>query len=533
MLDILIQNAQVVDGTNRPGYRGDVAIEGDHIAAVGSLPGAAAKTVIDATGRVVVPGFIDVHSHADFSLLVAPEGESLVHQGITTVVTGQCGVSPAPLTREHRKDTLATLSMFVSPKVSMPWDEVSSFDRFLDYLEHIKTSVNVVPLVGLGLVRAAAMGYGAAQPTGEQMEHMRRLVHHAMDCGAFGLSTGLIYPPGSFSSTAELVEVARAAGERGGLYFSHVRGEAETLIEAVTEAIEIGRQAGVPVQICHFKAGGQKNWDKAPLALELIDGARAEGLDVTADMYPYLAGWTTLAVLLPGWALEGGIAAVLRRLVLPWERKKIIQAMKAGQGGVVAQIEWDKILISGSRKEEYIGHSVSELAAREGKDPYTWTLDALLKTLGNIQMIISMMAEDNVRMQLQHPAMMIGTDGLGMATEGPMAWGMRHPRCFGTYPRIFGQYVREEGVLSLEEASWKASGFPAQKLGLTDRGLIRKGYQADLVVFDPVTIQDRATYEEPLRYPAGIDYVFANGQMVIEQGRQTNARPGRVIRRKV
>jgi len=531
MLDVLIQNAQVVDGTNTPGYRGDVAIEGDHVASVGSLQGAAAKTVIDATGRVVVPGFIDVHSHADLSLLVAPEAESLVHQGITTVVTGQCGVSPAPLTRECRRPTLATLSMFISPQVSMPWDEVSSFDRFLGYLERIKPSVNVVPLVGQGMIRAAVMGYRANQPGGAHMREMQRLVHQAMDLGAFGLSTGLIYPPGSFSSTEELIQVTRAAGERNGLYFSHVRNEAETLIESVAEAIEIGRQAGVPVQICHFKAGGQKNWDKAARALELIDQARAQGLDVSADMYPYLAGWTSLAVLLPRWALEGGVPAVLRRLVLPWERRKIVRAMQAGQGGVVEHIEWDKVLISGARKKEYVGHYVSELAAKEGIDPYTWTCNALLKTLGNVQMIITMMAEDNVRMQLQHPAIMIGTDGLGMAQEGPLAWVMRHPRCFGTYPRLFGQYVREEGVLSLEEASWKASGFPAQKLRLAERGLIKQGYKADLVVFDPVTIKDRATYPDPLQYPAGIEYVFVNGEMVIDHGQQTRARPGKVIRR--
>jgi N-acyl-D-aspartate/D-glutamate deacylase len=531
MLDVLIQNAQVVDGTNTPGYSGDVAIEGDHIAGVGSLQGAAAKAVIDATSRVVVPGFIDMHSHADLSLLVAPEGESLVHQGITTVVTGQCGVSPAPLTRKYRRDTLATLSMFVSPQVPMPWDEVSSFDCFLDYLECIETSVNVVPLVGQGMIRAAVMGYSAAQPSEAQIGEMQQLVRQAMDWGAFGLSTGLIYPPGSFSSTEELIQVTRAVGERNGLYFSHVRNEAETLIEAVAEAIEIGRQAGVPVQLCHFKAGGQKNWDKAARALELIDEARARGLDVSADMYPYLAGWTSLAVLLPRWALEGGVPAVLRRLVLPWERKKIIRGMQAGQGGVVEQIEWDKVLISGARRKEYVGHDVAELAAKEGIDPYAWTCNAVLKTLGNIQMIISLMAEDNVRLQLRHPAMMIGTDGLGMTQEGPLAWVMRHPRCFGTYPRLLGQYVREEGVLSLEEASWKASGFPAQKLGLAERGLIKQGYKADLVVFDPVAIQDRATYAEPLQYPAGIEYVFVNGEMVIDRGQQTRARPGKVIRR--
>jgi N-acyl-D-amino-acid deacylase len=530
VLDIVIQNAEIVDGTNTPRYRGDIAIEGDHIADVGSLKGAAAKTVIDASDRVAAPGFIDMHSHADLSLLVVPGAESLVHQGITTIVGGQCGMSPAPLTKDHRKDTLATLKMLLPPKVSMPWDEMSSFDSFPDYLERTKTSVNVVPLVGQGMIRAAVMGHSAHQPTEEQIKHMQRLVYEAMDSGAFGVSTGLIYPPGSFTSTQELIQVARPAGERNGLYFSHIRGEAETLIEAVKEAIEIGRQAGAGVQISHFKAAGRENWDKAAPALELIDQARSEGLDVTADMYPYVAGATYLAALLPKWALEGGAPGLLRRLVFPWERKKIVKAMKDGEGGIVGNIEWDKVLICGSRKKEHVGHYVSELANKEGQDPCAWTLNALLKTLGNIQMAVFLMAEDNVRMQMQHPAMMFGTDGTGVPAGGPMALGLIHPRFFGTYPRIFGQYVRQEKVLSLEEASWKASGFPAQKLRLADRGLVKKVYKADVVVFDPVTINDQATYMEPLQYPLGIDYVLVNGEMVIEQGEQTGARPGKVIR---
>jgi N-acyl-D-amino-acid deacylase len=329
-----------------------------------------------------------------------------------------------------------------------------------------------------------------------------------------------------------LIEVAKPVGERDGLYFSHVRGEAGTLLEAYKEAIEIGRKAGVPVQISHFKAAGRDNWGKAALALELIEHAQAEGLDVTADMYPYVAGSTHLGALLPKWAIEGGMPGLLKRLVLPQERKKIIEAMKAGEGGIIENIEWDKVLICKSRVKEYVGHYVSELAVREGTDPYTWTLNALLKTHGGILMVVFLMAEDNIRMQLQHPAMMIGTDGLGLATEGPMASGMLHPRCFGTYPRLFGQYVREEGVLSLEEASWKASGFPAQKLSLKDRGMIKKGYKADLVIFDLAMIKDQATYVEPLQYPSGIDYVLVNGELVIERGKQTGARPGKVIRGK-
>ncbi|MEJ2732693.1 MAG: D-aminoacylase [Anaerolineae bacterium] len=530
MLDILIQNAEIVDGTNTPRYRGDVAIERDRIAHIGALEGAAARTVIDATDRVVVPGFIDMHSHADLSLLVEPEAESLVRQGITTVVTGQCGMSPAPLTEEHREDTLGTLGMLLPPEVSMPWDEISSFASFLGYLEKAEMPVNVVPLVGQGMIRAAVLGYRANVPTQDETEQMQRQVHEAMEVGAHGVSTGLIYPPGSFTSTEELIDVVRPVAEYRGLYFSHIRSEAELLLESVAEAIEIGRQAGVAVQVSHFKASGRQNWHKAPAALELIDRARAEGLDVTADMYPYTGGATYLAALLPTWALEGGTPGLLRRLDLPEERTRIVNAMEAGKDRGVGTIEWDKILIAGSANRAYVGHAVSELAAQEETDPLLWTLDALRATAGKVTMVMLSMAEDNVRMQLRHPAMMFCTDGLGVSIEGPMAMGIMHPRFCGTYPRIFGRYVRE-GLLSLEAASWKASGFPAKKLGLADRGLIREGYKADLVLFDPETIQDRATYPEPLKYPAGIDAVLVNGEVVVEGGQQTRARPGRILRR--
>jgi N-acyl-D-amino-acid deacylase len=284
------------------------------------------------------------------------------------------------------------------------------------------------------------------------------------------------------------------------------------------------------VQVSHFKASVRENWGKASAALALIDRARAEGLDVTADMYPYTGGATYLAALLPRWALEGGTPGLLRRLDLPEERTRIVKAMEAGQDGGVGTIEWDKILIAGSAKREYVGHAVSELAAQEEIDPLLWTLDALRATAGQVTMVMLSMSEDNVRMQLRHPAIMFCTDGLGVSTAGPMAMGIMHPRFCGTYPRLFGRYVRE-GILTLEAASWKASGFPAHKLGLADRGLLREGYKADLVLFDPDTIQDRATYAEPLQYPSGIDAVLVNGEVVVEGGRQTRARPGRVIRR--
>jgi N-acyl-D-amino-acid deacylase len=360
---------------------------------------------------------------------------------------------------------------------------------------------------------------------------MQTRVHEAMQSGAFGISSGLIYPPGSFTSTQELIQVVKPAAGYNGIYFSHMRGEAGTLLESIDEAIQIGREAGVPVQVSHYKAGGKANWDKARNGLQRIDKARLDGLDVTMDMYPYTAGSTHLAALLPAWAVEGGLTSVFKRLLFPWERKKIIRAMKAGEGEVVEQIEWDKVLISKSRRPAYTLRYIADLAAEEGIDPYVWTLNALVKTFGDIGMVVILMSEENIRMQMQHPAMMFGTDGYGMATEGGMSTGMLHPRCFGTYPRLFGKYVREEGVLTLEEASWKASGFPASRLGLVDRGIIKKGYQADLVIFDPVSIRDRATYSNPLQYPVGIDTVFVNGEITLQHGKQSSKRSGVVIRR--
>jgi len=531
VIDVLIKNGEIVDGTMSPRYRGDIAIVGEKIVDIGIFGDKDAETIIDATDRIIAPGFIDIHSHADLSLMVAPEGESLIQQGITSVVGGQCGLSPAPLTKKNQKEALRTIGSIGAPKSAIPLDKVTTFRTYLDYMDTIKPAVNVLPLVGQGMVRSAVMGYGDKPASPTDIEAMQRLVHEAMQSGAFGISTGLIYPPGSFSSTEELIEVVKPAADYGGIYFSHMRGEAGTLLESVTETIRIGREAGVGIQVSHFKAAGQHNWDQAAPALEIIDESRAKGLDVTADMYPYTAGSTHLGVLLPKWALKGGVTGVFKRLLLPWERKKIIQAMKDGEGGVVENIEWDKVLICRSPKPAYLLRYISELAAEEGKDPYVWTLDALVKTFGDAGMVVILMSEENVRAQLQHPAMMIGTDGFGMATEGPMSKGMLHPRCFGTYPRIFGKYVREEGILSIEEASWKASGFPAKKLGLAKRGRISKGCQADLVVFNPATIRDRATYLAPLQYPIGIDYVFVNGQTALKHGEQKTSRAGKVLRK--
>ncbi len=527
MLDILIQNGHVVDGAGKPRFRADVAVAGDRIVDVGLLPDAMAKTVIDASGCVVTPGFVDMHSHSDFSLPINPTADSLVHQGITTAVVGQCGSTPAPLFEETREQVVAAMT---SEDLPLPWDAWSSLGDYLTYLAQIGTSINVVPLLGQGMVRKGVMGFGAEAANDVQMARMQVQVRKGMDDGAIGVSTGLIYPPGSYASTEELVAFTRPAGERDGFYFSHIRGEGQTLLEAVTEAIHLGRQTGAAVQIAHFKAAGRENWEKSAQALELIDQARAEGLDVSADLYPYLASSTGLGAMLPQWAHEGGKEAVLERLADPDTRRKITDDMELS--GYSRGIEWDKVLISRApNNRAYEGRTVADLAAKAHKAPTDWVFDALLELDLDAAMVKFGMSEENRVQELRHPAMMIGTDGYGLATEGPLSSGVPHPRSYGTFPRVLSHYVRELGVISLEEAVWKMSGLPAHKLRWTDRGQLKRGFRADIVVFKPDTVADQATYEAPHQYPTGIVCVCVNGELVVRDGIHTQARPGVVLGR--
>ena len=527
MLDLLIRNGQAVDGSGAPRCRADVAVDGGRIVEVGQIERAEAETVLDAAGCVVAPGFVDMHSHGDYSLPSLPTADSLVHQGITTIVAGQCGASPAPLLGETREQVIA---MGESEDMPLPWHEWSTFGSYLDYLAQMGISLNVVPLVGQGAVRSAVMGFTAQPPDGEQVARMQAEVAQAMNEGAVGVSTGLIYPPGSYSSTEELIAITRPVGERDGFYFSHIRGEGDTLLDSVAEAIRIGREAGAAVQISHFKAVGEPNWPKSAAALDLIDQARAEGQDVTADLYPYLASSTGLSATLPDWANEGGKEAILKRLADREVRRNMAADMQGGRtpraGG------WDLVFISSAPKNRsYEGRHVAELAAEADQSPHDWIFDVLLETELDVGMIKFSMSEENRKLELRHPAMMIGTDGAGLAPKGPLSRGKPHPRSYGTFPRVLGHYVREQGVISLEEAIWKMSGFPAQKLRWTDRGLLKKGFRADLVVFDPDRVADQATYEAPHQFPRGIHYVAVNGKLVIQRGTHTGVRPGAILRR--
>ncbi len=526
MIDMLVQGGTVIDGTGADRRRADVLISGGRIVDVGLWEVMDAQEVVDASGCVVTPGFIDVHSHADWSLPVVPTADSMVHQGITSTIVGQCGLSVAPIfdmTREWARGHEDTFGF------ELPWEEWSTMGGYLDYLTRIGISLNVVPLVGQGMIRAAAVGLGASPASDEQMRAMHRLLVQALDEGAIGLSAGLIYPPGSYSSTDELIRLAIPAGERGGFFFNHIRGEGSTLLDAITEAIHIGRESGTAVQICHLKAAGRGNWHLASRALDLIDEARQEGLDVTADMYTYLAGSTYLKALLPEWAQEDGIDVVLARLRNRSARDEMVAEMKVT--GFCSDVEFDTVYVATcSAKPELEGRSIADLADERQISPYEWIFDTLIQTRMNVMIVNFLMSEENVRMQLRHPAVMIGTDGFGLPFKGPLAIGKPHPRCFGTYPRLFGRYVREQKVLSLEEAVWKATGLPAQKLRWQERGLVKAGQAADLVVFDADIIADTATYQEPYQVPIGIRHVLVNGESVIRDGEHTGQRPGVILR---
>lgn len=525
MLDLIIRNGRLADGTGGPIVPADLAIEGGRIVAIGALDGGEARETIDARGQVVAPGFIDMHSHADRTLPVLPTSDSLVRQGITTVVVGQCGASPVPLLPESRETVIARAS---SDDLPLPWERWDTFGSYLSYLREEGISINAVPLVGQGMIREGVMGYTANPPTPDQLARMADQVIQAMDEGAIGLSTGLIYPVSSYASTEEIIELVRPVGARGGYYFSHIRNEGDELFEALAEAIRIGEETGAVVQIAHFKAAGRDNWHKAEKALAMVDRARARGVNVSADMYPYTAGSSSLKSVLPEWAQEGGVEATLERLADADTRARMSASMQGE--GFFRIVEWDRVLISSSpRNRAYEGRTVADLAEAVGVGAHQWVFDALIETGLQMSMVSFISHEPNLDVQLRRPWMMIGTDAAGAAVSGPLSVGKPHPRTYGTFARVLGRFCREKGVLSLEEALYRMTGLAARKLGWSDRGTLAKGLAADVVVFDPQTVRDVATYQEPHQYAVGISHVIVNGRVVVREGEHTGARPGMVL----
>lgn len=534
--DLLIKNGKIIDGAGNPWYYGDVGIKDGRIKAISKINSTSEK-VIDAKGLFVAPGFVDAHSHGDYNTLVYREMENVLHQGITTVVAGQCGASPAPLSdlvrAEEQKASDTQLPEGISLELS--W---SSFDEYLKEEEKDGLGVNTAHLVGHGAIRAASMGNYARPPTGEELDHMRAYTKEAMISGAYGLSTGLIYPPGIYAKTDEIVELAKVAATYGGIYDSHIRGEGKTLMAALKEAIEIGEKGGLPVQISHHKIASSTLWGSSVETLKMFEVARERGLDVTVDQYPYKAGSTSLMTLLPPWAHDGGLEKTLERLRDPELRarmKKDIDAGIEGWENFAKELGWDNVYVTSVVSDEnkpIEGMNMSEIKEhRKADDEFHALFEVLLEEEGAAGMVIFYGDEEDVKRIMRHPLHMVGTDAGCCTVEGPFCRGKPHPRHYGTYPKILGKYVREEKVLSWEEAVRKMTSFPAQRFGILDRGLLRPGMCADVTIFNPETVVDMATYKDPHNFPVGIPYVIVNGKLAIDNGKYTGILAGKTLRK--
>lgn len=522
MFDIIIQGGRVIDGNGGPAFSADVGIKDGKIAAIDVLERASGN-ILDAAGLVVAPGFIDMHSHSDVALLANPRAESKVRQGVTTEVIGNCGASAAPLTPCMLED-FKTAKDLDTLRIELDW---LSMGEYLEKLEKQGVALNVAPLIGHGIIREAILGYENRRPNPQEMEAMKRLIAEAMQEGAFGMSTGLIYAPGYYADTEELIELSKVVAQYDGMYSSHIRGEAETLLEAINEAITIGKEAGVAIQLSHHKAVGKSNWGKVKHSLALIDQARADGFDVTADQYPYIATSNNLSAALPGWMHEGGKAELLQKLEDDGIRARLRQEMAVREG------YWDDTKVAYCPGHaEYEGLSLQKVADLRGADPYTSTFDLIYEEEAGVRIVRFGMSEEDVRTVMQHPIVMIGSDARALAPYGVLSQGKPHPRNYGTFPRVLGKYAREGQVLSIEEAVRKMTSLPAQKLGLHDRGKIQAGMWADITIFNPEAVRDRATYLDPHQYPHGIEYVLVNGKPVIVQGEHSGQLPGKTLSRK-
>ena len=525
--DLVLKGGTLLDGTGGPPWQADLGIAGDTIEAVGTIAPEQAKQVLDVAGFHVCPGFIDIHTHSDEGILAYPTADSRVRQGITTEVTGNCGSSAAPLhglgAEEIRKNWLE------NEGIEADWSDVASYCA---RIERTGISVNHALLLGQGTIRAAQVGEVNRPLNPDELKGVLREVEEGMDQGAFGLSTGLEYTPGRYTPTAEIVEMARIVARRGGLYASHIRNEQTLLLDAVNEAIDIGRLTGTRVEISHLKASGRQNWGKQRPSLDLIESARRQGVEVLADAYPYIAYSTGLSIFLPDWALEGGTGAVLERLKDAGDRRRIRQEVVSR---IAADLgDFDLIVISRTRDAKntaLIGMNLAQIAAGWQVEP----VDALLRLLeeekGDVPFIGYGMSPQNVEMVLGNPLVMIGSDGESMAPAGKAAASRPHPRSYGSHARVLAYYTVEKHIFDLPTAVKKMTSMPADQAGIANRGRIARGRKADIVVFNAARIKDEATFDNPHRYPAGILHVLVNGVPVVQNGSHTGARPGRMLRK--
>lgn len=538
MHDLLIRNGKIIDGAGNPWYMGDVAVRSGKIIKINRSIKTEARKTIDVDSLVVCPGFIDAHSHGDYNTLVYRQMENVIHQGITTVVAGQCGSSPAPLSDKSRAQAQRQVDAWLPDgyTLELTW---STFNDYLKEEEKKGLGANVAHLVGHGAIRSAGMGFEARDPTPGELETMKELTTEAMEAGAYGLSTGLIYPPGIYAKTLEITELAKVAARYGGVYDSHIRGEGRTLMNALREALEIGEKAGIPVQISHHKIASRTIWGHSVESLKMFEEARDRGVDVTVDQYPYKAGSTSLMTLLPPWAHDGGNEAALDRLRNPDLRERMRREIEKGIPGwenFAGELGWENVYVTSVKTDinkPVEGMNMVDVKRhRKAPDEFTALYQLLLEEEGNAGMVIFYGDEDDVKRIMQSPLHMVGTDAGCCTVEGPFCKGKPHPRHYGTYPKILGKYVREEKTLRLEDAIRKMTSFPAQRFGILDRGLLRPGIWADITIIDPEMVAEKSTYGDPHQFPQGVEYVVVNGKLAIEKGRYTGALAGKTLRKR-
>ncbi|NLC59007.1 MAG: D-aminoacylase [Armatimonadetes bacterium] len=516
----ILSGGTVVDGTGAARFRADVGIEGDSIVAIGDLSALPGRRS-DATGLFVTPGFIDLHTHSDTTILRVPQMSSTVRQGVTTEVCGNCGLQLGLAVNTPEFEMERRLSHW-SGRFS--W---RSLGEFMARVEEMGTAANLAFLAGHGTLRKRVMGWERGAPDAAALRQMRDLLREALEEGAVGLSTGLEYPPGRYATVEEIAVLAEEVAAVDGLYATHLRDEADGLIEAVEEALEVARRSGVRLQLAHHKAENRPNWGKVQHTLARVDAARAAGIDVACDVYPYTAFMTGLGVrTLPAWMQEGSVEQVAERLRDSATRARVLAEMSR------MAVDWEHLQIGVSPHDRSLqGRRVVEIARERGISPAEAVIDILAQATGVVAVITFAIAEEDLRTVLRHPLTSVGSDSGTRHADGPLAEDRIHPRGFGTFPRVLGRYVRETPVLTWEEAIHKMTGLPASRLSLARRGVLQVGAYADLVAFDPATVIDHATYEEPHRYPEGIRHVFVNGVAVVRDGKQTGALPGRVLRR--
>jgi N-acyl-D-amino-acid deacylase len=527
--DLLIVNGRILDGSGGPWFQGSVAVKDGRIADVGRLPEASAREVIDAKGLVVAPGFIDLHTHSDYTLLVDGKGQSKIRQGVTTEILGEDS-SVAPVLGPAAAEFDKGLERY---GLKRDWETLGGY---FARVERQGVSVNIASYVGSGQVRRCVMGNVNRTPTVRELSEMQDLVEQAMRDGALGLSSGLIYVPNTFAKTDELIALARVAARYGGIYASHIRSESDTSLSAIDEAIEICAKGGLPTHIFHFKKYGRPNWGQMPAQIERIQAARDRGLDITADQYPYIAAMTGLEMCIPTKYQEGTSEEFVARLKDPKVRAEIRKAIETGLPGwgdneVKSVGGWHGVQVASLQKPEnkqYEGKRMDEVARRMGKDPLDALCDLLISEGGSGEGVYFGMSEPDVELAMKQPWVGVGSDGSDVSPDMEFV-GKPHPRFYGTFPRVLGYYVREKRVLPLREAIRKMTSLAAEITGLTDRGLLRPGMAADITIFDPATVADKATFEDPLQYSVGIEYVIVNGTVVLNKGEHTEAKPGHVL----